>query len=100
MSLVHTGDAFGGAAAILGGDHLVRVRIKTAKALVMGAHTREYLLDMFHPIVIEMFHIQQDFLEVITFVIFLNTQWKVKLKYKSEEFANFYAIILGNSSPL
>ena len=48
----------------VGGDQLTRVRLQGAKALRSGAHTKEQRLDYLYPVIIEMFHTIQDFLEV------------------------------------
>ncbi|XP_033738894.1 uncharacterized protein LOC117326312 isoform X2 [Pecten maximus] len=46
-----------------GGDQLTRVRLEGAKALRDGAHTRNERFDVLYPVIIEMFHTIQDFLE-------------------------------------
>lgn len=55
------GDHFSSAKIPLCGDQLVRVRMKSAKGLMKGAHTAQECLEMFDPVIIEMFHTQQDF---------------------------------------
>ncbi|CAC5418716.1 unnamed protein product [Mytilus coruscus] len=47
----------------VGGDQLTRVRLQGAKSLRAGAFTAEDRLEHLTPIVVEMFHTLQDFLE-------------------------------------
>ena len=47
-----------------GGDQLTRVRLQGAKSLRAGAHSANQRFDHLHPVIIEMFHTLQDFLEV------------------------------------
>ncbi|XP_052089389.1 uncharacterized protein LOC127726061 isoform X1 [Mytilus californianus] len=47
----------------VGGDQLTRVRFQGAKTLRAGAHTKQERFDQLYPIVIELFHTLQDFLE-------------------------------------
>ncbi|CAC5415326.1 unnamed protein product [Mytilus coruscus] len=47
----------------VGGDQLTRVRFKGAKTLRAGAHTKQERFDQLYPMVIELFHTLQDFLE-------------------------------------
>ena len=49
----------------VGGDQLTRVRLDGAKSLRAGAHTRAERFENLCPILVEMFHMQMDFLEVI-----------------------------------
>ena len=48
----------------VGGDQLTRVNFEEAKALRKGSHTREGQLGQLSPVITEMFHVLQDFLEV------------------------------------
>ncbi|XP_014673544.1 PREDICTED: uncharacterized protein LOC106813828 [Priapulus caudatus] len=48
----------------VGGDQLTRVRLQGAKALRAGTHTTQQRLDQLFPVIVELFHTQQDFLEV------------------------------------
>jgi hypothetical protein len=48
----------------VGGDQLTRVRLQGAKALRQGSHTPQERFDQLDPIIVEMFHTLQDFLEV------------------------------------
>lgn len=48
----------------VGGDQLTCVRFQGAKGLRAGAHTRQERFDQLFPMVIELFHTLQDFLEV------------------------------------
>ncbi|KAL4220323.1 hypothetical protein ACF0H5_020730 [Mactra antiquata] len=48
----------------VGGDQLTRVRLQGAKSLRAGAHTQSDRFDHLYPVIIEMFHTLQDFLEV------------------------------------
>ncbi|XP_014667743.1 PREDICTED: LOW QUALITY PROTEIN: uncharacterized protein LOC106809250 [Priapulus caudatus] len=47
----------------VGGDQLTRVRLQGAKALRAGTHTTQQRLDQLFPVIVELFHTQQDFLE-------------------------------------
>ncbi|CAC5402623.1 unnamed protein product [Mytilus coruscus] len=47
----------------VGGDQLTRVRFQGAKTLRAGAHTKQERFDQLYPMVIELFHTLQDFLE-------------------------------------
>lgn len=47
----------------VGGDQLTRVRLQGAKALKAGALTAEDRLEHLDPIIVEMFHTLQDFIE-------------------------------------
>lgn len=58
------GDDFDQLQIPVGGDQLTRVRLDGAKTLRMGAHTRTERFDNLFPVVVEMFHMQMDFLEV------------------------------------
>ncbi|XP_033729432.1 uncharacterized protein LOC117318570 [Pecten maximus] len=49
----------------VGGDQLTRCRLQGAKSLRAGAHTQQERFEQLYPIVIELFHTLQDFLEVI-----------------------------------
>ena len=49
----------------VGGDQLTRVRFQGAKALRDGCHTVQERLEQLNPIIIELFHTLQDFLDVI-----------------------------------
>lgn len=49
----------------VGGDQLTRVRLQGAKSLRLGAHHPKERFDCLEPIVVEMFHTMQDFLEVL-----------------------------------
>lgn len=51
----------------VGGDQLTRERLQWAKALRSGAHTSLERFDNLSPMIIELFHTLQDFLEVIYF---------------------------------
>ena len=48
----------------VGGDQLTRVRLQGAKALRAGALTPEDRFEHLEPVIVEMFHTQQDLLEV------------------------------------
>ncbi|XP_052807443.1 uncharacterized protein LOC128236553 [Mya arenaria] len=56
-----------------GGDQLTRVRLQGAKSLRAGAHTATERFDHLHPIIVELFHTLQDFLEKMA-KKFLNLQ--------------------------
>lgn len=58
-----SGDSFEDAKIILGGDQLVRVRMSGAKDLA-GAHTAVERMEIFDPVIEELFHVEQDFLDV------------------------------------
>ncbi|XP_067664403.1 uncharacterized protein [Haliotis asinina] len=47
----------------VGGDQLTRVRLQGAKALREGTHTVQSRFDQLEPVIVEMFHTLQDFLE-------------------------------------
>ncbi|KAH3809432.1 hypothetical protein DPMN_137801 [Dreissena polymorpha] len=47
----------------VGGDQLTRVRLDGAKSLRAGAHTRAERFENLCPVLVEMFHMQMDFLE-------------------------------------
>ncbi|XP_048249938.1 uncharacterized protein LOC124128741 isoform X2 [Haliotis rufescens] len=47
----------------VGGDQLTRVRLQGAKALREGCHTQQERFEQLEPVVVEMFHTLQDFLE-------------------------------------
>ncbi|XP_052216225.1 uncharacterized protein LOC127868952 [Dreissena polymorpha] len=47
----------------VGGDQLTRVRLEGAKSLRAGAHTTSERFDHLDPVIIEMFHTLQDYLE-------------------------------------
>ena len=49
----------------VGGDQLTRVRLESAKRLRAGAHSSTERFEHLNPIVEELFHVQQDLLEVI-----------------------------------
>jgi hypothetical protein len=49
----------------VGGDQLTRERFQGAKTLRAGAHTRQERFDQLYPMIIELFHTLQDFLEVV-----------------------------------
>ena len=49
----------------VGGDQLTRVRLQGAKALRAGSLTAQDRLDHLYPVIMEMFHTLQDFLEVL-----------------------------------
>lgn len=51
----------------VGGDQLTRERLQWAKALRSGALTSLERLDNLSPMIVELFHTIQDFLEVISF---------------------------------
>ena len=53
----------------VGGDQLSRVNFEEAKALRIGSHTRDEELGQFSPVIIELFHILQDFVEVTSIQI-------------------------------
>lgn len=48
----------------VGGDQLTRVRFQGAKSLCAGCHTYQERFEQLHPMIIELFHTLQDFLEV------------------------------------
>ena len=48
----------------LGGDQLTRVTFDSARQLRAGTHTRTDRLEQLYPIIEEMFHVQQDLLDV------------------------------------
>lgn len=48
----------------VGGDQLTRVRLQGAKLLLAGSHTSEEGLENLSPMIIELFHTMQDFLQV------------------------------------
>ncbi len=48
----------------LGGDQLTRVCFDSAKNLRAGAHTRDERLEHLSPVIEELFHVEQDLLEV------------------------------------
>lgn len=50
----------------VGGDQLTRVRFEGAKALRDGCHTVQERFDQLNPIIKELFHTLQDFIEVIS----------------------------------
>lgn len=50
----------------VGGDQLTRVRFEGAKALRDGCLTVQERFDQLNPIIIELFHTLQDFIEVIS----------------------------------
>ena len=58
-------DEFEKAIIPLGGDQLVRIRSTGAKDLRAGAHTRDERLEPISPELEELFHVTQDFLEVL-----------------------------------
>ncbi|XP_069125349.1 uncharacterized protein [Argopecten irradians] len=47
----------------IGGDQLTRCRLQGAKSLRAGAHTQQERFEQLYPIIIELFHTLQDFLE-------------------------------------
>lgn len=49
----------------VGGDQLTRVRLDSAKNLRAGVHSSIERFEHLHPIVEELFHVQQDLLEVM-----------------------------------
>lgn len=51
----------------VGGDQLTPERLQWAKALRSGAHTSLERFDNLSPMIVELFHTLQDFLEVIYF---------------------------------
>ncbi|KAH3815947.1 hypothetical protein DPMN_144486 [Dreissena polymorpha] len=53
----------------VGGDQLTRVRLDGAKSLRLGAHTKEERFENLCPVVVEMFHMQMDFLHVSIHII-------------------------------
>ena len=57
----------------VGGDQLTRVRLQGAKALRNGSLASTDRLEHLNPVIVEMFHALQDFLEVIYAVNFCNT---------------------------
>jgi len=57
----------------VGGDQLTRVRLQGAKALRDGSLASTDRLEHLNPVIVEMFHTLQDFLEVIYAVNFINT---------------------------
>lgn len=48
----------------LGGDQLTRVTFDSARLLRAGTHSRTERLEQFSPVIEELFHVQQDLLEV------------------------------------
>lgn len=49
----------------VGGDQLTRVRLQSSRTLRAGAHTAHERLEHVQPVICEMFHTLQDFIEVI-----------------------------------
>ena len=49
----------------VGGDQGIRVCIDSSKHNRLGTHTRQERLEPLNPVMIEMFHVQQDLLEVL-----------------------------------
>ena len=48
----------------MGGDQLTRERFQGAKSLRAGTHTRQERFEQLYPMIMELFHTLQDFLEV------------------------------------
>lgn len=65
----YLGDEFETVKITLGGDQLVRVRMSGAKDLLAGAHTAAERMEIFDPVVEELFHVEQDYLEVSSTVV-------------------------------
>ena len=61
---VLTADDFEDISIPLGGDQLVRVRMQGSKGLRKGSHTRDQRLELLNPVMEELFHVAQDFLDV------------------------------------
>jgi hypothetical protein len=59
----------------LGGDQLTRVTFDSARSLRAGAHSRSDRLEQFAPVIEELFHVEQDLLEVrlIEDICFIST---------------------------
>ncbi|XP_021372556.1 uncharacterized protein LOC110462743 [Mizuhopecten yessoensis] len=49
----------------VGGDQLTRVRLQSAGTLRAGAHTAQERLEHLQPVICEMFHTLQDFIEIL-----------------------------------
>lgn len=65
----YLGDEFETVKITLGGDQLVRVRMSGAKDLLAGARTAAERMEIFDPVVEELFHVEQDYLEVSSTVV-------------------------------
>lgn len=65
----YLGDEFETVKVTLGGDQLVRVRMSGAKDLLAGAYTAAERMEIFDPVVEELFHVEQDYLEVSSTVV-------------------------------
>lgn len=65
----YLGDEFETVKITPGGDQLVRVRMSGAKDLLAGAHTAAERMEIFDPVVEELFHVEQDYLEVSSTVV-------------------------------
>ena len=57
----------------VGGDQLTGIRLQGATALRNGSLTSTDRLEHLNPVIVEMFHTLQDFIEVIYAVNFCNT---------------------------
>lgn len=106
----------------VGGDQMTRIRLQGAKSLRAGAHKQSERFDHLDPIIIELFHTLQDFLEKLCqkyldfnrsrdpgtlsnlkiLIQRVNVNGKVKCRYKAHEdfittcgIAYFYAYILS-----
>ena len=57
-------DDFENVKITLGGDQLTRVCFDSAKNLCAGTHTATERLEQLSPVIEELFHVEQDLLEV------------------------------------
>ena len=76
----------------VGGDQLTRVRLQGAKALRLGAFTSKDRFEHLNPVIVEMYHTLQDFLEVL-----INNMdgWKGIL-YKLKLFKVYHEVFSNN----
>ena len=66
MVVFFAGADFQDAKITTGGDQLTRVNLDSAKMLRLGAHTAKERFENLTPVIEELFHVQQDLLEVGT----------------------------------
>ena len=66
LFIYQTGQSYdaGEISITVGGDQLTRVNLDSAKSLRGGAHTPTERFEHLSPVVEELFHLQQDLLEV------------------------------------
>ena len=67
--LIFIGDDYDSTKVTLGGDQLTRVCFDSAKHLRGGSETPTQRLEQLHPVIEELFHVEQDLLEVINGIL-------------------------------